>query len=180
MKNLNVISENDFGASFDWNYFENELSRVFRLTDDERKILHKSTAARLIATIPFAANCDDPFRTAILHLCAYMAELKGFEKYCSHLPSDDSDIMSRLDCISHFKGGDKKIIEHGMTMLSLIMLEGYRASQKKDLENGIYNPLNSGTWNYENLKHFFEAKLKIVKNPSLDEIYCNPMDSNWH
>lgn len=122
-----------------------------------------------------AAGCEDPFRTAILHLVAYMAELRGFERYCSHLPSDDANMMSRIECISYFKGGDDAIKEHGMTMLILIMLESYHASQKKDAENGIYNPLNSGAWNYKDIKQFYEAKLALTRNSILDEIYYNRM-----
>ena len=175
MKKLNVVFADDFVEVPEWNYFEDELVKVFRLNNNERKTLHESTVAHLIAAIPFAAGCDDPFRTAILHLGAYMMELRGFEKYCSHLLFDDSNIMSRLDSISNFKGGDESIKEHGMIMLVLIMLEGYHKSQKKDAETGKYNPLNSGAWDYERIKQFYEAKLRLIKNPLLDGIYYNPI-----
>ncbi len=77
MKNLSVVLKTDYESLPEWDYFENELTKVFRLTKNERKTLHESTVARLIAAIPFAAGCEDPFRTAILHLVAYMAELRG-------------------------------------------------------------------------------------------------------
>lgn len=92
----------------EWNYFVDELSSVFRFTLEEKNQLNNSYTAKIIATIPFAADCIEPERTAILHLCIYIAELKGIQKYFTHLPSDDNNIYNRLACISTFEGGDKK------------------------------------------------------------------------
>lgn len=158
----------------EWNYLVEESKSVFHLTESESERLYESKTARIIAAIPFAAGCKDAERTAILHLCAYIAELKGFQKFCSHLPSDDESIYKRLDMISHFNGGDKQVIEHGMDMLALIMLKGYKASQKTDAENRTYNPLNSGAWDYEASEKLLEAKIKNHHNAMLDGIFYDP------
>ena len=61
-----------------------------------------------------------------------MNEIKGFQKYYACNPLDDIDLFERLEPISHFRGGDKKIIECGMNTLAYIMIEGYHKSEKFD------------------------------------------------
>ena len=155
----------------EWNYIVEESAIVFRLTDVEKNQLSNSTTARIIATIPFAANCEEPERTAIAHICLYLAELKGFQRYCAHVPSDDNDIFNRLEAISNFKGGNREIINHGMNLLALKMLEGYKRSSQKDEKNGIYNPLVSGKWNYKSIKNDLLNKLSKIDCPALDELF---------
>lgn len=140
-----------------WNYFVKEMKKVFRFTHKETKWFKNCKTAKLIATIPFAAGCEEPERTAIAHLCIYMAEIRGFQKYYAHLPSDDSNLFKRLGFISTFEGGDKDIIEYGMNLLALIMIEGYHKSENEDRKNGVYNPFVSGVWNYEEKR----ASIKI-------------------
>lgn len=165
-----------------WNYFTEELSRAFRLTEKESKELYKSTVARIIAAIPFVAGCESPERTAIAHLSLYEVELKGFEKYCGHQTSDDADIMERLKPIADFEGGNRDVIHHGMTMLALIMLEGYNRSRGLDFSKQVYNPLNSGAWNYKELKVFLTSELRQIEVPLLDEIYFanDVKEYDWH
>ena len=148
LKNYN----NDWNLK-EWDYLVSEISTVFRFSHEEEKYFSNSSTAKLIASIPFVANCIEPERTAIAHLCLYVAELKGFQKYCSHTPSDDSDIFNRLAFLSTFEGGNKTIIEHGMNILALIMIENYKRTEKSDKEKGIYNPFVAGTWNYKKIKN---------------------------
>ncbi|MCF0125497.1 MAG: hypothetical protein HUJ68_07055, partial [Clostridia bacterium] len=136
-----------------WSYLFHEVSKIFKLNSKEKEKLSNSTTAKIIATIPFEAKCKEPERTAIAHLCLYMAELKGFQKYCAHTKDDDSNIYNRLAFISTFEGGEAQIIEHGMAMLALIMIEGYKKSKQKDVKAEIYNPLVSGAWNYQVIKN---------------------------
>ena len=154
----------------DWNYFVNEVSRVFTLSKKEQKEFKNSVTAKIIATIPFAANCNMPERTATAHLCLYMAEKRGFQEYCAHLPDDDKTLLTRLDFISTFDGGDQQILEHGMYILALIMLEGYKCSATKDTFKNIYNPIASGAWNYEEKKNEILNILKKTKNEELDDL----------
>ena len=147
-----------------WNYFVNEISKVFKLSKKEYKELDNSITAKIIATIPFAANCSSPERTATAHLCLYMAEKRGFQEYCAHLPSDDANLLKRLDFISTFEDGDQLIIEHGMHILALIMLEGYYHSATKD------NPIVSGVWNYEQKKNEIVKVLRKIKVSELDDL----------
>lgn len=120
------------------NYFVSEISKFFNLSDYEIEKLENNCTAKIIASIPFAANCFEPKRTTIAHICLYLAEIKGFQKYCSHKHSDNLSVMNRLSFIFAFGGGDKKSIEHGMNMLAYIMIESYHNSMLHDKENNIH------------------------------------------
>lgn len=158
----------------EWDCFVKEAKTVFGLSDSDAELLYGSRTARIIAAIPFAAGCEDAERTAILHLVAYIAEIRGLQKFCAHLPSDDKSLYERLDMITHFKGGDKQIIEHGMDMLALIMLRGYRDSQNVDAKSGVYNPLNAGTWDYDAAEKMLEGRIKNFHNTILDGLFYGP------
>lgn len=163
-----------------WDYIVSEMTEVFRLTEAETQKLYNSTVAKLVAAIPFEAHCINPERTAIAHLGIYMMEIKGFQKYCAHVPSDDQDIFERLERISHFQGGDKAVIEHGMALLAVIMLEGYKKSKVLDLQNNIYNPLNSHEWNYSLIKSRLRRMISKTSNQVLDALfYVTPGIADW-
>ena len=155
----------------DWDYFIVELCKVFNLSFNEKEKLKSSKVAKLIATIPYVAKCNEPERTAIAHLCLYMSEIRGFEKFCSHNQNDDINYMNRLSFISTFNGGDEIIINHGMNLLALAMIEGYNQSSKSDKEKGIYNPFVSKVWNYKRLKNVITKELAKVYVPELDNIF---------
>lgn len=149
----------------EWDYFVSEIQKVYRLTDEEITQLSNSTTAKIIAAIPFIAGCYRPEITAIAHLSLYINEIKGFQKYYACNPLDDVDLFERLEPISHFRGGDKKIIESGMNTLAYIMIEGYHKSEKFDAENGNYNPFLSGKWNYRILRNKLRNKVFVDFSP---------------
>lgn len=162
-----------------WSYLLTEISKVFSLNSKEIENLSNSTTAKIIATIPFESNCKEPERTAIAHLCLYIAELKGFQKYCSHNKEDDVDIYNRLAFISTFEGGNYQIIEHGMAILALIMIEGYKKSKQKDEKAGVYNPLVSGTWHYQSIKNSLIWKINKLSVPNLDILLPQADVGGW-
>ena len=163
----------------DWNYFLNEITNVFSLNAFEVKRLENSMVAKLIAAIPYAAGCNEPERTAIAHLITYVSEIKGFQKYFAHLQSDDFNIYNRLNKLSNFSGGDKKIIHQGMTMLALSMLNGYNKTRDYDKQNKLYNPLNSGSWDYESQKQELEFELKNSEYSWLQDIFKIGAVNSW-
>ena len=169
-KELDSMIEQKTLSESTWNYFVKEMKKVFRFTYKETKWFKNCKTAKLIATIPFAAGCDAPERTAILHLCIYIAEIRGFQKYYAHLPNDDLNIFKRLDAISTFEGGDKDIIEHGMYLLARIMIEGYHKSEEADKKNNVYNPFVSGAWNYEEKRETIADILNKNPNSIMDDL----------
>lgn len=178
MKSTNLAEIIEPENFIEWDYLATETARVFNLTDKETVQLYNSNTAKIIAAIPFVAGCKEPERTAIAHLCIYEAEIKGFQKYYAHLPSDDDDIFNRLAFISTFEGGNPAIIEHGMNILAYIMVEGYNRSKEKDLYDGIYNPIANGNWNYKELKNKLRKKINEIECPDIDR-YFIPLKANW-
>ena len=181
MQNSNVFcSYNEQSWNLpEWNYLVDEVSKVFKFDEEEKYQFQNSNTAKIITTIPFEAQCKEPERTAIAHLCLYVAEIKGFQKYCAHLPSDDSDIYNRLSFISTFEGGSKEIINHGMNALALIMIEGYRKSMQKDKINNIYNPFVSGKWNYQSIKNRLLWEINKTEVPNIDWIFTELPLNVW-
>lgn len=163
----------------EWNYLVDEITKVFCFSSAERNRFENSYTAKLIATIPFEAGCIEPERTAIAHLCIYVAELRGFQKYYAHLPSDDKDVFNRLARIGTFEGGNKEIINHGMNILALIMIEGYRKSIEKDKINNVYNPFVSGKWNYQSIKNKLIWEINKIEVPNFDWIFTEAPLNLW-
>ncbi len=177
--NLALKDDHNVWKLNEWDYLVTELSNVFRFTKEEKEKFSKNKVAKLIASIPFVANCVEPERTAIAHLCLYVSELKGFQKYCAYTPSDDSDIFNRLAFISTFEGGNKTIIEHGMNILALIMIENYKRTENLDKENGICNPFVQGTWDYKKLKNKLLWKINKDEVPEFDWILTEIPKMRW-
>lgn len=163
----------------EWNYLVSEISKVFRFTKEEEIQFLNSRTAKIIATIPFEAKCLNPERTAIAHLCLYVAEIQGFQKYCSHLASDDKDVFDRLAFISTFEGGNKDVINHCMNVLALIMIEGYQRTKLIDKKNGIYNPFVSGKWDYQTLKNKLLWEIQKIEVPNVDCLLTTKIEMIW-
>ena len=161
----------------EWDYFISEIQKIYRLSDKELLRFSESTTAKIIAAIPFLAGCYRPEITAIAHLSLFMNEIKGFQKFCACCPLDDMDIYERLEPISHFRGGDTKIIQCGMDTLAYIMVEGYHKSAKADAENGNYNPFNTGNWNYKILKKMLTKAVFVDFNPFI--IFIDNPPQGW-
>lgn len=132
-----------------WNEIVTAISRTFRFTEAEETAFSSNETAHLIAAIPFIAGCDEAERTAIAHLSVYIAAIRGGRTIFDHTETDDGDILNRLRLIMQFKGGNREAIGHGMNLLALVMVNGYKRDQDKDRKSGEYNPLNSGAWNYD-------------------------------
>lgn len=178
MINTNLAEKLENNVFEEWEYLAEETARVFSLSGKEEKQLYNSNTAKIIAAIPFVAGCNEPERTAIAHLCIYEAEIKGFQKYCAHLPNDDDNIFNRLAFISTFDGGNPAIIQHGMNILAFIMIENYNRSKEKDLKEGIYNPIANGNWDYKTLKTNLLKKIDEFPCPDLDS-YFVPIKASW-
>lgn len=167
-----VITEDEFQMPEGmWGYLVEEMKKVYRFTRKETKWFKNCQTAKFIATIPFAAGCDEPERTAIAHLCIYLAEIRGFQKYCAHLPSDDIDLFQRLGFISTFEGGNRDVIEYGINLLALIMIEGYHRTEENDRKRGVYNPFVSNAWDYKALKNELDKKVRANNFKTLELFY---------
>jgi hypothetical protein len=168
-----VQVERRMRSDFDvpWSELCRCVAETFRFTAAEVEAFAENRTARLIGTIPFAAGCEEPERTALAHLALYVTELRGGNGIGGHGRGDDRSLFARLRLLSSFIGGDQEIIRHGMNYLALIMLVGYERSRSADDRNGVYNPLNDGSWDGAELKAGLINAIEAYPCALLDGIF---------
>ena len=160
----------DFSAQ--WNDIVKRISSTFRLTREETEVLERNAIAKLVAAIPYLAGCDNPDRSAVGNLSSYIvAKNPVMRDIFDHRSSDDRHIMGRLWGISHFEGGDKRIIQRGRNLLLLTMVSNYGKDQTADDILDKYNPVSKGIWNHQELTSRLIDTIQAVPCPEMDEIF---------
>jgi len=159
-----------------------QVGQLFGLSMAEREKMEKSVLVNLIIQIPFAAGCNNPQRIAQSHLLiTYAASHQSCKETFLHNFMDDRTLMSRLERISHFEGGDEEIIKKGMNFLALIMLNDHRIDAEEDLAKGKYNPFNYHVWTYEETVKKILIENESLKKSHLDEVFTveEILDQFW-
>jgi hypothetical protein len=146
------------------------MAETFRFTESEHAAFACNSTARLIAALPFAAGCDEPERTALAHLAVYLTEIRGGSRIGAHTQADNANPLTRLRLIASFKGGDQRVIQHGMYQLALIMLHGYERSKAADARHQVYNPLNDGSWDAHTMNHWLIKTIHTFPGDLLDQL----------
>ncbi len=152
-----------------WENIAGAVADAFRMDDAEYEWLKNKNLAKLIAAIPFLAGCGDPDRTAVIHLGAYIMSLR-IKTLANAQPSDDAGLFRRLEMINNFIGGDKAIIEKGMSLIALNMIADYARDIEEDRLFGKYNPVDSGAFDYEAEKKRLEGIITSVQCTEMDDI----------
>lgn len=153
-----------------WGDLAGKVAAAHRLTEAETARFKANRTARLVAAIPYAADCEEPQRSALAHLSIFLlSSSEACRKDFDHKKEDDGNPLRRLAPIADFQGGDKAVIAEGMKRLALAMLNGYEKDRGKDKASGEYNPLNAGTWDYEKTKATLSAP-SAVATAELDAV----------
>ncbi len=158
------MNDDDF-----WLTTSKMAAEALRLSISETEALQANRVARLIGAIPALAGCDDADRVAVQHVVTYLVAQR-LEAIFDHRREDDSPLAARLERISHFPGGNRKIIQRGMNLLTLTMISGYERSLLADRKNGVYNPIESGSWDDTREKAQLIKAIRSVKSPEMDAI----------
>ncbi|TVR69860.1 MAG: hypothetical protein EA427_07075 [Spirochaetaceae bacterium] len=145
------------------------VAEALRLTPGELERLRKNRVAELIGAIPALAECSDADRVAIQHVITYVAAMR-LEEIFDHRREDDRPLAARLERISHFPGGNRKIIQRGMDLLTLVMISGYERSLVADRRKGVYNPVTSGVWDIDTERSRLIRAVRTVPSPEMDAI----------
>jgi hypothetical protein len=171
LKTVEPVVESDFTEAR-WIELVDRVSLLFHVDTDRKEKILQNKAMKLTAAIPFIAGCRNPMRTALSHLTIYVAAAsEGGKDVFGHNFSDNDDIFTRLERISHFDGGDEKLIDRGMNLLALAMLEDHKADADDDRLKGKYNPVNTGAWRYEETVGKLKDRINAVPCRSMDNIY---------
>jgi len=160
--------------SFDqavWAELASTIENAFCLDAAASSRLEGNNTARLVAALPYLADCEEPRRTALAHLGIFvLANTKAARGDFDHKPADDANPLHRLAPIADFQGGDSRVIERGMKLLALVMLNGYERDISKDAAAGEYNPVGAKTWDASALRTRFTAELRAAACPQMDAV----------
>jgi hypothetical protein len=153
----------------EWENIAASVADAFHMNKEDREWLLNKNLAKLIAAIPYLAGCEDPGRTAITHLGAYILSIR-IKTVANCQPTDDVDLFRRLEMINNFIGGDQAIIQKGMSLIALNMIADYARDIEEDRMFGKYNPVDSGAFNYEFEKKRLVTIIETVQCREMDEI----------
>lgn len=154
-----------------WNMISEDVANSFRMDDEEKKRFKQKSIAKLICSIPFLAGCEDAERTAVTHLGTYVLSCRETKHYYSANELDNKTVFERLRLISNFKGGDRRIIDKGMSLLALIMVSDYKRDIGIDDAIGKYNPVGDGVFDFSALQQELLENVNSVECVQMDEIY---------
>ena len=119
LKTVDPVVESDFTEAR-WLELVDRVSLLFHMDADRKEKILGNKAMKLTAAIPFIAGCRNPERTALSHLTIYIAAAsEGGKDVFGHNFSDNDDVFTRLERISHFDGGDERLTGRGMNLLAL-------------------------------------------------------------
>lgn len=153
----------------EWENIAASVADAFRMDEEESRWLKNKNLAKLIAAIPYLAGCEDPGRTAITHLGAYILSIR-IKTVANCQPTDDVDLFRRLEMINNFIGGDQAVIRKGMSLIALNMIADYARDIEEDRIFNKYNPVDSGAFDYEYEKKRLENIIESVECREMDEI----------
>lgn len=152
-----------------WETITRHVAEAMRLSVGELDTLQDISTAKLIAALPYIVECRDPDRVATQHLTTYLLA-ERVQIIFDHREGDDRDVFDRLERISHFPGGNAKLIRRGMNLLALIMISGYIKSAETDRRDSVYNPVASGAWAPEAIQSRLVKDIRGVASPEMDAI----------
>lgn len=153
-----------------WATISADVAAAMRMSDAERECFQNKAVAKLIAAIPFLAECEDAERTAVAHLGTYLLSVRETKKYFNAKPEDSESITERLRLGTNFKGGRDEIIERGMRLLALVMVTDYRRDAEEDVFLRKYNPVSAGDFDYDTTVRELEKRIKEVSCPEMDAV----------
>lgn len=154
-----------------WAEIADRVADAFRMGAEEREWFRNKEVAKLIASIPFLAGCDDAERTAVAHVGTYLLSIKETKPYFNASSGDDGSIFDRLRLIAQFKGGNPAIIDRGMSLLALNMIIDYRRDAAEDVVLGKHNPVSSGSFDSDAIIADLKRRIEGTPCPEMETIF---------
>lgn len=169
MENSVVEAKTNVRMFTEWENIAASVADAFRMDKEDSEWLLNKNLAKLIAAIPYLANCEDPGRTAITHLGAYILSIR-IKTVANCQPTDNANLLRRLEMVNNFIGGDQAIIQKGMSLIALNMIADYARDIEEDRMFGKYNPVDAGIFDYDYEKNRLETLISSVDCREMDEI----------
>ena len=154
-----------------WHSLTSRLAKVFGLDDEGLSLVRSNRVFKLVAALPFLAQCEEPERLALSHMGTYhLASHPATREVFAHNFLDSSDLFRRLEPISHFSGGDRRVIDRGMKLLAKAMVADHIHDAEEDRKRSKMNPVNAGHWNGDELISQLSAEIEQLPCPEMDAI----------
>ena len=135
-----------------WYSLVGRIAAVFGMDESGLERLRSNSVLKLVGALPFLAGCDEPERTALAHMSTFViAGHPATKSAFSHNFKDSASLEKRLEPISHFSSGDGRIIDWGMKLLMIAMINDHIRDAEEDRAVGKMNPVNAGHWDGQNL-----------------------------
>jgi hypothetical protein len=167
-------------SALNWSAIAEDVGRAFRLTSEEVRKLKRKPVAKVLAAIPFAAGADDPERTAVRNLGAYLLSVsKTTKPYFFHVPTDDADILRRLYPFTEARGGDETILDRARCLLAYHMIRDYEKDRQEDAELGKYNPISAGAFDPEPVKRRLLERSGLTEGQVLSTLSGAETEDWW-
>jgi len=155
-----------------WDKISSRVRAVLNYGITKTAWLQKSRMARLVASVPFLAGCEKAEETSFTNLTIYLMSLdESVRDIYFHKPDDDEDIYRRLFPISHFVGGDIRIIQCCLDLMALSMVSNYQKDVESDTALGKYNPVAEGKWNFQAISGKLVEAIKQTITPEISAIF---------
>lgn len=153
-----------------WNELLGVIQDQFNYTESKITKLKNNKLLKLTAAIPFVAGCDNPARTAIVHISTMLLASESAKHIFLHNFQDNQSLEKRLHMVSLFDGGNKEVIKKGMNLLYLVMLSDHRIDNEMDNQNNKYNPISSKIWDDTKLIDSIIRECEVLPTTQLDKI----------
>ncbi|HAK47590.1 MAG TPA: hypothetical protein DCO79_16920 [Spirochaeta sp.] len=156
----------------EWDKISSRVRAVYNFGVEKSEWFKVCKMARLIAAVPFLAGCDKPEESSFTHLAVYIMSIDDSTKdIYFHKAEDDADVYSRLQPISNFNGGNRKVIQCCMDLIALNMVTNYEKDAEEDKAIGKYNPVEAGAWNYGAVSEKLIEDIKSNITSEISEVY---------
>lgn len=156
-----------------WESIVSRAQRALRLTDEETEAMKKNKLIRMFGLLPKFAECPNPEGTGFMNVVVYMAERNGGRDLFLHHPENDKNILSRLQPFHNImRKGNQEVVEKGLALASLVMLQDYQADKEEDLAKNKYNPLNNGAWDFSSAKEQLMKVINKAQAMRLDAVFA--------
>jgi hypothetical protein len=161
---LNSIMYTKPVFSFDWQGLTEQTCKLFNLTIQEVERLAQSPAAKLLAALPFYAECKNPEQLALLKLSMFITGLRMPEIF-NH--KDNQTVRERILPGVICPDGKPEVIELVTDMLELLSVKDHITDFEADMESGHPNPLQIEIIFYLGRKTILENKIKNYSDCAL-------------
>ncbi|MBL7006285.1 MAG: hypothetical protein ISR78_04310 [Spirochaetia bacterium] len=153
-----------------WMRLSEKVCASFSFTDEKSRYFLNNKVAKLIGCLPKIAGTKTPERDGCSNLAVYIMSISVTKQFYHHNVYDDTNVFARLQNIMNFNGGDQDLLQKGMTLLALMMVNDYKRDKEADKDARKYNPFTANSWNFNELRDQLLIDYEKIESVEIDSI----------